>query len=219
VVGYRTPKMQTRCKKWDQRGATSCSSNRSPNRRSNCSLYCSPRPNESQHPPASSWESVPPRAKSKMALVSPGPGPGRGPARTAQSSIADRCLIFRRDESELLSNTMDQEIASAINRALFHQQAPAHIRIMNAKRNAKGGITAIMHPNATAEMAVQYRDIINTAERTVDKAVVDIEENETWAGLMIHSAPLLQYMGKGTEGRQKMREELEAENEGIVSPT
>jgi len=69
---------------------------------------------------------------------------------------------------------MDQEIASAINRALFHQKAPAHIWIMNAKWNAKGTITAITHPNATAEMALQYRDVITTAARTVDKGVVDV---------------------------------------------
>jgi len=51
-------------------------------------------------------------------------------------------------------NEMDQEIAFAINRALFHQKAPAHIAIMNAKRNARGTITAVTHQNATAAMAV-----------------------------------------------------------------
>jgi len=118
-----------------------------------------------------------------------------------------------------LPNKMDQEIASAINRALFHQQAPAHIRIMNARRNAKGAITAITHQNATAEMAMWYRDIIITAARTVDKGVVDIEENETWERLKIHAVPLVRYMGKGTEGLQKMRAEFEAENKGVAIPT
>jgi hypothetical protein len=114
---------------------------------------------------------------------------------------------------------MDQEIASAINRTQFHQQAPAEIRIMNARRNAKGTITAITHHNVTVEMAMWYRDIIITAARTVDKGVVDVEENETWERLKIHAVPLAQYMGKGTEGLQKMRQELEVENEGIAIPT
>jgi hypothetical protein len=114
---------------------------------------------------------------------------------------------------------MDQEIASAINRALFHQQAPAHRRIMNARRNAKGAITAITHQNATAEMAMRYRDIIITAARTVDTGVVDVEENETWERLKIDAIPLVRYMGKGTEGLQKMQEEFEAENEGVAIPT
>ena len=68
---------------------------------------------------------------------------------------------------------MDQEIASAINRGLFHQKAPAHFRIMKAKRNAKGAIPALTHPNATAEIALQYREIIITAARTIDNGVVD----------------------------------------------
>jgi len=37
---------------------------------------------------------------------------------------------------------MDQEITSATDRALFHQKLPAHIQIMNMKRNAKGATSA-----------------------------------------------------------------------------
>jgi len=133
--------------------------------------------------------------------------------------MAERRLILRTDESIPLSNKMDQEIASAIHRALFHQKAPAHVSIMNAKRNAKGAIGAITHQNGTAEMAMRDRDIIITTARTVDRGVVDVEENETWERLKIHAVPLVRYMGKGTEGLQKMRAEFEAENEGIAIPT
>jgi outer membrane biosynthesis protein TonB len=173
-----------------------------------------PKPKSAPTPtPARRWETVPPRGNSLRAPVGPGLAP------TARSSMAERRLILRRDQSVPLSNKMDQEIASAINRALFHQKAPAHIRIMNAKRNARGAITAITHPNATAWMAVHYRDIIITAARTVDKGVVDVEEKESWQRLKIHTVPLIRYMGKGTEGLEKMREEFETENEGIVIPT
>jgi len=99
---------------------------------------------------------------------------------------------------------MDQEILSAINRALFNPNAPAHIRIMNAKNNVQGAITAITDPNATAEMALQYRPIIITAARMVDKVVVDVEENQSCEKLMIHAVPLVRYMGKWTEVLQKM---------------
>jgi len=116
--------------------------------------------------------------------------------------MAERSLILRKDESVPLSNKMDQEIASAFNSALFHQKALAHVRIMNAKRNAKGRFTAITHPNVTAEMALQYREIIITAARTVDNGAVDVEENESWVRLNIHPVPLVRYMGKGTEGLQ-----------------
>jgi hypothetical protein len=75
---------------------------------------------------------------------------------------------------------------------------------MNAKRNAQGAITTITEPNATAEMGMRYRDIIITAARTVDREVVHVEENETWERLQIHAVPLVRYIGKGTEGLQKM---------------
>jgi len=105
--------------------------------------------------------------------------------------MAERSLILRADESVPLSNIMVQEIASAINRVRFHQKAPAHNRVMNAKWHAKGGISAITHPNATAEMAQQYRDLIITAARTVDKGVVDVEDNESWERLKINAFGLI----------------------------
>jgi hypothetical protein len=63
---------------------------------------------------------------------------------------------------------------------------------MNTKRNAKGAITAITHPNATAEKALKYCDIMCTAARTVDKGVVDVKENESWERLTIHAVPVIQ---------------------------
>jgi hypothetical protein len=160
---------------------------------------------------ASRWETVPPRNQKKPA--SPAPAPTTG------WSLIDRLIILRRDEKVPLPNKMDQEIVSAINRALFHQQAPAHIRIINARSNAQCAITAITHQNTTAEMALQYRDITITAARTVDNGVLDVEENQSWERLKIHAVPLVRYMGKGTEGLQRMLEEFEAENEGVAIPT
>jgi hypothetical protein len=89
---------------------------------------------------------------------------------------------------------------------------------MNARRNARGTITATTHQNATAEMALLYRDIIIKAARSVDKGIIDVEGNESWERLKIHTVPLVRYMGKGTKGLQKMREEIQAENEGVRIP-
>jgi hypothetical protein len=69
---------------------------------------------------------------------------------------------------------MNQEIVSAINRALFDQLAPAHIRLMKGRRNAKGAITAITDQNTTAEMALQYRNLMITAAMTVNQGVIDV---------------------------------------------
>ena len=71
---------------------------------------------------------------------------------------------------------------------------------MNARRNGKGAVTAIMLQNATAEMALGYRDMIIKAARTVDNGVVNVKVNESWEWLTIHTVPLIHYMGNGTEG-------------------
>jgi len=132
--------------------------------------------------------------------------------------MADRRLVLRTDKSIPRPNKMDEEIASAVNRALFQQQAPAHVRIMNASRNARGRITTITQQNAMAEMALLYRDIIIKAARSVDKGIIDVEGNELWERLKIHTIPRVRYMGKGTEGLQRMKEEIQADNEGVMIP-
>jgi len=111
---------------------------------------------------------------------------------------------------------MDQEIASAIDCALFHLKAPAHCSIMDARSNARGTITAVTHQNALAAMALMFRGVFITAALTVDKGSIDVEQNEFWESLKIYAEPLVRYMGNGTEGLQNMRKEIEAENEGIA---
>jgi hypothetical protein len=118
--------------------------------------------------------------------------------------MAGGLLILTRDESVPLSNKTDQEIATAINRALLHLKPPAHIRIMNATMNGNGTITAITHPNSTAEMVMQDRDTMIRVVKMVDKGVIDIDENGNWEWLKIHALALIRYMGKAIEGLQMM---------------
>jgi len=181
-------------------------------------LKLQPKPQHAPKPksvptPTRRWEIVPPQAQSQRAPVCPGPSP------TAGASMAERRLILWREEGVPPPNKIDQDIASAINRALFHQKSPAHIRIMNAKRNARGRITSITQENALVGRELFYRDIIITAARTFDKGVIDIEEKESWESLNIHAVPLMRYIGKGMEGLLKIAEEFQAEKEGIKIPT
>jgi hypothetical protein len=113
---------------------------------------------------------------------------------------------------------MNQEIVSAINRALFHQKAPADTWIMNIKKNTNGAITAITHQHVTAAMALVPCEYIINAACTVVKKLIDIEENESWEWLNVHAVPLVRYMAKGTEGLQMIQYEIHAENVGVVIP-
>jgi hypothetical protein len=133
--------------------------------------------------------------------------------------MADRHLILRRGNSVALPKRMVQDIASVINRLLFHQEALANIRILKVRRNPNGAINAITHQNATPEISMQCRDMIIWAARTVDRGVLDVEVTTPWQRLKIHAVPLVWYMEKTIEGLSKIREEFEEENEGIPIPT
>jgi len=94
--------------------------------------------------------------------------------------MADRLLIMRRDESIPRFNEMDEEIVSAVNRALLQQQTRVHVWIMKAKMNDRGAITAIMQQNPTGQMVLLYEDIIVKAARSVENGFIDVEGNESW---------------------------------------
>jgi hypothetical protein len=51
--------------------------------------------------------------------------------------------------------------------------------IIDTSRNAEGTIRAIMYHNAKAEIALRYCDIIITVGMTLNKAVVDANDNES----------------------------------------
>jgi hypothetical protein len=105
----------------------------------------------------------------------------------------------------------DAETPLADSRALFLQQAQEHIQIINARRNSRGQITAIAHHNTATEMALLSRDASITAARLVHKGVIDVEGNESWESLKIHTILLVRYLGKGTKGLQNLRKEIKAE--------
>lgn len=70
--------------------------------------------------------------KLAILVTVPAPAPDKRLGRSRQK------IILRRYERLPLCKNIDQKIASAINGELFHQQARAHIRIMNAKMEPKG---------------------------------------------------------------------------------
>jgi len=81
------------------------------------------------------WETVPPRSQKKPIEKTTGSAP------ITDASMDDRRLMLRRGGSVPPRNKSDEDVAVAVNRVLFRQQALPHIRIMNANRNAKGAIS------------------------------------------------------------------------------
>jgi hypothetical protein len=140
-------------------------------------------------------------------------------APVKNADLNSRKLVFKRDEGIAPVFGKDEDLTSAVNRALFKKGVPAHIRIASVRQNHRGTISAVTSELATAEMALRFKDLIITAARSVDKGVIDLQPNDTWTRLKIHGVPLKRYLGRGTEGLEKLREEFVAENNDLEIPT
>ena len=80
-------------------------------------------------------------------------------------------------------------------------------------RNANRSIVIMTNETISADdMIERWEHLLINATKGVDKGVTSIESQDAWYKLRIHGIPLRRFMGKGTEGLQKLCEELEAEN-------
>ena len=141
------------------------------------------------------------------------------PVAPGQNSMERRRVTFRRDNGIPLSEKKDLDISSEVNRALFEAKVPHFVRIQGVTKNTRGCLSIIMTPGATAEMLIRYREIVNKAARKVDAGIVDIETNELWAMVKMHGVHFDRYLGKKTGGGlEKLRQELQAETEGVLLP-
>jgi len=141
------------------------------------------------------------------------------PVPPGQNSMEKRRVTFKRDNGLPLSQKKDLDISSEVNRALFEANIPYFVRIQGVTRNTRGCLSTITTPGATAEMLIKYREIVIKAARKVDAGIVDIETNELWEKVKMHGVNFDRYLGKKTGGGlEKLRSELQAENEGVVLP-
>ena len=111
------------------------------------------------------------------------------------------------------------DISSEVNRALFEVKVPHCVRIQGVIKNTQGCLSTITTPQAMAEMLIRYREIVIKAAMKVGAGIVDIETNELWERVKMHGVNFDRYLGKKTGGGlEKFRQELQAENEGVVLP-
>jgi len=141
------------------------------------------------------------------------------PVPPGQNSMEKRRVTFKRDNGLPVSQKKDLDISSEVNRALFEAKVPHFVRIQGVTKNTRGCLSTITTPLATAEMLIRYREIVIKAARKVDAGIVDIETNELWEKVKMHGVNFDRYLGKKTGGGlEKLRQELQAENEGVVLP-
>jgi len=141
------------------------------------------------------------------------------PVPPEQNSMEKRRVTFKRDNGLPLSQKKDLDISLEVNRALFEATVPHFVRIQVVTQNTRGCLSTIPTPGATAEMLIRYREIVIKAARKVDAGIVDIETNELWERVKMQGVNFDRYLGKKTGGGlEKLRQELQAENEGVVLP-
>jgi len=141
------------------------------------------------------------------------------PVFRGQNLMKKRRVTFKCDNGLPLSQEKDLDISSEVNRALFEANVPHCIRIQGVTKNTRGCLSTIMNLGAMAEMLIRCREIVIKAARKVDAGIVDIETNELWERVKMHDVNFNRYLGnKPGGGLEKLRQELEAENEGVVLP-
>jgi hypothetical protein len=139
------------------------------------------------------------------------------PLKERSNPEDDRKVIFPRDGVTPHPGGNVQAILSEINRALRRAGVPDHIKLWTLQRNAKGMLTALTRKDSNARQLLHYKDTILIAARKADPGIIDVQSNETWAKLKIHGVPLDLY-NLDAHGLQTLREDIEAENPGVVIP-
>jgi hypothetical protein len=126
-----------------------------------------------------------------------------------------RRLTINRNERLQPPQCDNQEIASNINRALAAAGAPNHHRTTKVYRNQARSIVVITKELVSAEELIEnWHDLIINAARGADKGVTEVEASDAWIKLRVHGLPLRRFMGRGSEGVMKIKEDIEAENPG-----
>jgi hypothetical protein len=163
------------------------------------------------------WKKI--GSKGKVQKESSEDWPELRPLKPRNNPEDDRKIIFPRD-GRTPHARHPMAITSEVNRALRRAGVADHIRVLYIKRNMKGILSGLVRADSNAQQLLHFKDLVLKAAREADSGIVGVESNETWAKVKIHGVSLERYMTEtGPEGLQILREEIEAENPGVVIPT
>lgn len=125
--------------------------------------------------------------------------------------------LVQNPRSRLLLNEK-ADAMSHINRAL-HQKGITEARVAGIREAIPGRLLGTTTNTTAIEALLKYRDLVLNAARLTCRGIVDLAPHQTWKRTKVYGIPITHYMGKGTRGLKGLREELEAENEGIRIPS
>lgn len=118
-----------------------------------------------------------------------------------------RRFLFRREGGKAAPRSEREDIILAINRAVAKAHFPAFIRVVDAGYTNTGAITILLEKGTLGSMLLpDYKDLLVTAARQADPAVISVELPEQWYRVKVHGVPIKRYL---TCGLALAREEIE----------
>ena len=134
-----------------------------------------------------------------------------------QPTMDQRSFEFVHHEQTKLNRNEADNIASYVNRAL-HGKGSSSGRVERIRCTDTGQILGVTTPTSTLQDLLEHKDMVLQAARVIDTSIRDVVPQQEWKWIWIHIS-LTRYMGKTRDGGLiKLREELEAENNGMHIP-
>jgi hypothetical protein len=169
---------------------------------------------------AGGWTEVPMRGRGRRnAQGTAGAEGPAGPDKPEKNLPMDRRrVVIRREQGARDPKGGPMDFISTVNRGLAANGAPHYVRLHSVSKNQRGTVTAVTREGCSAEVLMRYADTVIKHARMFDPTIIGLDTNENWPRLKVHGLPLERYVGKGTFGLGKLREEIEADNEGVKVP-
>lgn len=118
-----------------------------------------------------------------------------------------RRLLFRREGGKAAPRSEREDVILAVNRVIAKERFPAFIRVVDAGYTNTGAVTILLEKGALGSMLLpDYKDLLVTAARQADPAVISVELPEQWYRVKVHGVPIRRYLSCGLA---LAREEIE----------
>ena len=164
----------------------------------------------STKPGGKEWQEVtkkkPRNRQTQAAAVATQPDPTKLKPTKDSPKEAQR-LLFRREGGKAAPRSEKEDVILAINRAVAKERFPAFIRVVDAGYTNTGAITVLLEKGNLGSMLLpDFKDLLITAARQADPAVISVELPEQWYRVKVHGVPIKRYL---TCGLALAREEIE----------
>ena len=98
-----------------------------------------------------------------------------------------RRLLFRCEGDKAAPRSEREDIILAINRVITKECFPAFIRVVDAGYTNTGAVTILLEKGTLGSMLLSdYKDLLVTAARQADPAVISVELPEQWYRVKVH---------------------------------